>query len=132
MIRDTDQCIISQNPHNSAAVYRVTARLSTIFQGREKPRLIHNSGRPKMAVTKNNKPRINQGRSNSDLPVRQVAAGGSWLPPGTLAVVVLPQRAQTLADGGNSAPHAGQTIVSTSFGSIFFADASGGEHQVAE
>jgi len=85
-----------------------------------------------MAVTKNNKPRINQGRSNSDLPVRQVAAGGRWLSPATLAVVVLPQRVQTLADGGNSAPHAGQTIVSTSFGSIFLADASGCEHRLPE
>ena len=118
MMRDTDQCMIRQNPHNKAAVYSVTATLSTIFQGREKPRLVHSSGRPRIAVTKNNKPRMNRGRSSSDGPGRQVAVGGGWLPPGTLAVVVLPQRTQALADGGNSAPHAGQTIVSMSFSSL--------------
>ena len=123
-MRDTDQFIIRQNPQNSAAVYTVTATLSTIFQVREKPRLIHSSGKPRMAVTRNSSPRMNQGRSSSDLPTAAPVAGavGRRLPGlaqrVSLATVAFPQRLQILADGGNSAPHAGQTIVSTSLDSM--------------
>jgi hypothetical protein len=80
-----------------------------------------------MAVTKNNKPRINQGRSNSDLPSTVPVSGAACrrppVPAGleqrvSRAAVVLPQRLQTPADGGNSVPHAGQTMISTSLDSM--------------
>ncbi len=68
MMRDTDQFMIRQKPHSNRAVYSVTMTLSAIFQVREKPRLIHNSGKPRMAVTKKSRHRINQGRSRTESP----------------------------------------------------------------
>ena len=67
MMRDTDQHMMSQKPHSSRAVYSVTTTLRTIFQAREKPRLIHNSGKPRIAATKKSRPRINHGRSRRDV-----------------------------------------------------------------
>jgi hypothetical protein len=46
--------MISQNTQNTKPVHAMTAMLQNHFPAVENPRLIHNSGNPKNAVTKNN------------------------------------------------------------------------------
>jgi len=45
--------MISQNTQNTKAVQAITATVQNHFPAVEKPRLIHKSGNPKAAVTKN-------------------------------------------------------------------------------
>ena len=49
----TVHAITSQNSHRISTVQASTAIVSTIFHTLEKPRLIHKSGNPSAAVTKN-------------------------------------------------------------------------------